>query len=242
MINITLFGYGGMGKAIEAAANSRADMEISRIFDFDGVDISCIRGEKNSLSNEAVIDFSHYAMHDRALEYAVQNNIPIVVGTTGLSDEQIQNMQNAAEHIPVLYSTNYSYGILIMNHLLKEANRYLAKWDVELVETHHNQKKDAPSGTAKTMLSILNETGSKSEVYGRQGITGVRDKKEIGVHALRGGTVAGTHTVSFFGTDETIEITHRAASKKIFAEGACIALAKLYSREPGFYNLEEILL
>ncbi len=242
MINITLFGYGGMGKAIEAAADARTDMEISRVFDFDGADICCIKGEENLLSNEAVIDFSHYAMHDEALNYALQKKAPIVVGTTGLSESQIQNMRNAAKHIPVLYSTNYSYGILIMNHLIREANRYLAEWDVELVETHHNQKKDAPSGTAKTMLSILNETGSKSEVYGRQGITGVRDKKEIGVHALRGGTVAGTHTVSFFGTDETIEITHRATSRKIFAEGACIALARLYSREPGFYNLEEILL
>ena len=113
---------------------------------------------------------------------------------------------------------------------------------MELTETHHSKKKDAPSGTAKTMLSILNEDNSKTEVYGRQGITGERSKREIGVHALRGGTVAGTHTVSFFGNDETIEITHRAASRKIFAEGACIALAKLYNREPGFYNLEEILL
>ena len=234
MINITLFGYGGMGRAIEAAADVRADMSVNRIFDFDGSAVYCAR-EGKTLSDEAVIDFSHYTMHDEALKYALEKNIPIVVGTTGLSDEQISNMQEAAEHIPVLYSTNYSYGI-------REANKYLSEWDVELAETHHSKKKDAPSGTAKTMLSILNEDNSKTEVYGRQGITGERSKREIGVHALRGGTVAGTHTVSFFGNDETIEITHRAASRKIFAEGACRALAKLYNREPGFYNLEEILL
>lgn len=242
MIDITLFGYGGMGRAIEAAAEARTDMHVNRIFDFDGTDMHCIRGNDSTPQHEAVIDFSHYTMHDEAIKYALQKNIPAVVGTTGLSEIQIENMKKAAEHIPVLYSTNYSYGILIMNHLIREANKYLSEWDVELVETHHNKKKDAPSGTARTMLSILNEDNSKTEVYGRQGITGERDKKEIGVHALRGGTVAGTHTVSFFGNDEMIEITHRAASRKIFAEGACIALAKLYNREPGFYNLEEILL
>lgn len=241
MIDITLFGYGGMGRAIEAAADARADMSVNRIFDFDGSAVYCAK-EGEVSSDEAVIDFSHYTMHDEALRYALEKNIPIVVGTTGLSDEQISSMQKAAEHIPVLYSTNYSYGILIMNHLIREANKYLSEWDVELTETHHSKKKDAPSGTAKTMLSILNEDNSKTEIYGRQGITGERDKREIGVHALRGGTVAGTHTVSFFGNDETIEITHRAASRKIFAEGACKALAKLYNREPGFYNLEEILL
>lgn len=241
MIDITLFGYGGMGKAIEAAADARADMAVNRIFDFDGSAVYCVR-EGETSSDEAVIDFSHYTMHNEALRYALEKNIPIVVGTTGLSDEQISNMQKAGERIPVLYSTNYSYGILIMNHLIREANKYLSEWDVELTETHHSKKKDAPSGTAKTMLSILNEDNSKTEVYGRQGITGERDKREIGVHALRGGTVAGTHTVSFFGNDETIEITHRATSRKIFAEGACIALAKLYNREPGFYSLEKILL
>ena len=229
--NLAIVGYGGMGRAIEAAADARADMSVKRIYDFDGSAVYCTRGEDTALQHEAVIDFSHYTMHDEALRYALEKNIPIVVGTTGLSDEQISNMQEAAKRIPVLYSTNYSYGILIMS-----------EWDVELTETHHSKKKDAPSGTAKTMLSILNEDNSKTEVYGRQGITGERSKREIGVHALRGGTVAGTHTVSFFGNDETIEITHRAASRKIFAEGACIALAKLYNREPGFYNLEEILL
>ena len=242
MIDITLFGYGGMGRAIEAAADARADMSVKRIYDFDGSAVYCTRGEDTALQHEAVIDFSHYTMHDEALRYALEKNIPIVVGTTGLSDEQISNMQEAAKRIPVLYSTNYSYGILIMNHLIREANKYLSEWDVELVETHHNKKKDAPSGTARTMLSILNEDNSKTEVYGRQGITGERDKKEIGVHALRGGTVAGTHTVSFFGNDEMIEITHRAASRKIFAEGACIALSRLYDRKPGFYNSEDILL
>lgn len=242
MIDITLFGYGGMGKAIEAAAEARTDMHVNRIFDFDGTDMHCITGNDSAPQHEAVIDFSHYAMHNEAIKYALQKNIPAVVGTTGLSEIQIENMKKAAKHIPVLYSTNYSYGILIMNHLIREANKYLSEWDVELVETHHNKKKDAPSGTARTMLSILNEDNSKTEVYGRQGITGERDKKEIGVHALRGGTVAGTHTVSFFGNDEMIEITHRAASRKIFAEGACIALSRLYDREPGFYNLEDILL
>lgn len=242
MIDITLFGYGGMGKAIEAAAEARTDMHVNRIFDFDGTDMHCITENDSAPLHEAVIDFSHYTMHDEAIKYALQKNIPAVVGTTGLSEIQIENMKKAAEHIPVLYSTNYSYGILIMNHLIREANKYLSEWDVELVETHHNKKKDAPSGTARTMLSILNEDNSKTEVYGRQGITGERDKKEIGVHALRGGTVAGTHTVSFFGNDEMIEITHRAASRKIFAEGACIALSRLYDREPGFYNLEDILL
>lgn len=242
MIEITLFGYGGMGKAIEAAADARDEVYVSKIFDFDGTDTYCVRGEGSILLHEAVIDFSHYTMHDEALAYALKKNIPIVVGTTGLSEAQLENMKQAAEHIPVLYSTNYSYGILIMNHLIREANKYLKEWDVELVETHHNKKKDAPSGTAKTLLSILNEDNSKTEVYGRQGITGERSSKEIGVHSLRGGTVSGTHTVSFFGSDETIEITHRAASRRIFAEGACIALERLYGREPGFYSLDEILL
>ena len=114
-------------------------------------------------------------------------------------------------------------------------------FDIEIVETHHNQKVDAPSGTAKLLLDAVNPAGEFDPVYGREGMCGKRPAKEIGVHALRGGTVAGTHTVHFFGQDEEVALTHRATSRRIFAAGAVSAAKKIVSREAGFYSFDELM-
>ena len=129
----------------------------------------------------------------------------------------------------------------MFRRILGEVREVLGEFDVEIVETHHNQKADAPSGTAKLLLEAVDPAHTALPVYGRQGVTGKRDRREIGVHALRGGTEAGTHTVSFFGPDEVFEITHRASSRQIFVNGALHAARRLYRLPKGRYQLEEIL-
>ena len=157
----------------------------------------------------------------------------------------------------MLHSGNYSIGIAALRHLVGQAARELPGFDVEIVECHHNKKVDAPSGTAKLLLdTVLSEKNAASAatcaptdatvggyrpVYGREGMCGARDEREVGVHALRGGTVAGVHTVSFFGTDEELSLTHRATSRQIFVDGALAAALKLADREPGFYTFDEIM-
>ena len=143
-----------------------------------------------------------------------------------------------------MWSGNYSIGVAALRHLVAQATRELPGFDVEICETHHNQKVDAPSGTAKMLLDEViaaePEPGYHAQ-YGREGICGKRDSKEIGMHSLRGGTVAGVHTVSFFGTDEEVSLTHRATSRQIFVNGALAAAQKLAKREPGFYTFDQVM-
>ncbi len=142
---------------------------------------------------------------------------------------------------PVIHSANYSLGVAVFRRALEEVAGTLEDFDIEIVETHHNQKADAPSGTAKLLLDAVDPGHKRKPVYGRHGITGPREKKEIGMHSLRGGTEAGTHTVSFFGPDEVFEITHRASSRQIFVNGALHAARKLYLLPRGRYELQDIL-
>ncbi len=143
---------------------------------------------------------------------------------------------------PVLHAANFSLGIAVFRRALAQVSDTLKPaFDIEIEEIHHNQKADAPSGTAKLLLSAIDPAGEYTPVYGREGNTGARTPKEIGVHALRGGTVAGTHTVSFFGPDEELSITHRAASRLIFVNGALHAAGLLTGRPKGFYALEDLL-
>lgn len=232
MTGVVLFGYGNMGKVIESIIKDRDDMEIARIFDF---------GEKifdsdKTYDRMVAIDFSHFKMADDNLKYVVENKIPLVCGTTGLSEEQVENLHKAGEQIPVCYSTNYSYGIIVLKKLLARGMEYLSDWDIELVEAHHNQKEDAPSGTAKTLLGII---GDGKKVYGREG-SSKRQQGEIGVHALRGGTENGMHEIIFFGDNEQITIKHHAQTRRVFASGAVIAAGKLPDK-PGFYTFEDIV-
>ena len=232
MTGIVLFGHGGMGKTIESIINDRDDMEIAEIIDFGE---SIYKSDK-TYDRLVGIDFSHYKKADDNLKYVVEKKIPLICGTTGLSDEQLNNLKEAGNEIPVCYSTNYSYGVLVMKKILAYSMNYLSDWDIELVEAHHNQKIDAPSGTAKTLLEII---GDGKKVYGREGES-KRTKGEVGVHAIRGGTENGMHEVMFFGDNEQISIKHHAQTRRVFAAGAVIAASKIPDK-PGYYTFEDIV-
>lgn len=233
MTGIILFGYGQMGHQIESFIDARDDMALYRVYDFGEL---IKEDTETEFDRYVVVDFSHFKMHDMAIEYALNAKCAIVCGTTGLEERQIAHLKEASSEIPVMYSTNYSYGVVILKKLVELACRYLGDWDIELIEAHHNKKQDAPSGTAKTLLDII---GRENRVYGREGQC-PRQPGEIGVHAVRGGTEAGMHTVQFWGDNEVIEIKHHAQSRRIFANGAVIA-AGLIPETPGYYTFEDIL-
>lgn len=193
---------------------------------------------------DVLIDFSNVATLPATLAYARRCGCAVVSGTTGYTDEQLAQLRELGSEVPVVWSGNYSIGVAALRHLTAQATRELPGFDVEIVECHHNQKADAPSGTAKMLLDEVIAARDDAEahpVFGREGMCGARDTHEIGVHALRGGTVAGVHTVSFFGTDEEVSLTHRATSRQIFVNGAIAAATKLAVREPGFYTFDELM-
>lgn len=190
---------------------------------------------------DVAVDFSAPAALPAAAHYVRTTGTPLLSGVTGLSEAELAVFDDLGHFAPVIHSANYSLGVAVFRRALEEVAGTLEDFDIEIVETHHNQKADAPSGTAKLLLDAIDPKHEMVPVYGRQGITGKRDKREIGLHALRGGTEAGTHTVSFFGQDEVLEITHRAASRQIFVNGALHAARRLYHMPKGRYVLQDIL-
>lgn len=191
---------------------------------------------------DGIIDFSHFSLTEEILNYAIEINSPLVIATTGHTDEQKLKIEEASKRIAILKATNTSLGVNIMNQIVSYATKLLADFDIELIEKHHNRKIDAPSGTAVTLLEVINESLSEKKkfVYGREG-NKKREKNEIGVHAIRGGNIVGEHTVIFSGGDEIIEIKHEALSRKIFADGAVKAILSLTNKPSGLYLMKDIL-
>ena len=184
------------------------------------------------------------AIVDAVVAYVGRTGAALVSGTTGYTPEQMDRLRELGRNARVMHSGNYSIGIAVLRHLVAQGTRELPGFDCEIVETHHNQKVDAPSGTAKLLLDAIVEAEPEAgyyPVYGREGMCGARDPKEIGMHSLRGGTVAGVHKVSFFGQDEEVTLTHRATSRQIFVNGALAAAQKLVTREPGFYTFDQVM-
>lgn len=178
---------------------------------------------------DVIIDFSHFSRIESMLSYAKEHRIPIVIGTTGYSEEIYKKIEETSKHIPIFLASNMSLGIKVMKDILRNIVPMLAdNFDIEVVEAHHNKKIDSPSGTAKTLVNVIKESANKemNAKCGREGIS-PRKENEIGVHSLRGGTVVGEHSVIFYGNDEVIEITHKAFSKKIFAVGALKAAEEI---------------
>ncbi|OUO34676.1 4-hydroxy-tetrahydrodipicolinate reductase [Olsenella sp. An290] len=191
---------------------------------------------------DVVVDFSAPASLAHVLAYARRTGAAVVSGTTGLADDQLAELRALGKKNRVVWASNYSLGVAVLRRVTAVAAEALAGWDVEIVETHHNQKVDAPSGTAKALLAAVDPTGERPVVGGREGICGPRVPGEIGVHAVRGGTVAGTHEVHLFGPDEEVCLTHRATSRQIFVTGAVAAAERLLAREPGFYDFDALML
>ena len=234
---VLISGYGKMGKRIEAAIEANPNHSVAAVLDVDTAE----KLDKMGKVADLIIDFSHPDMVNRLIDYADRTETPLVTGTTGLSEEHLQGLRNLGKKVPVLVSSNFSYGVAVLRHVMEQISPIMDGWDVEITETHHNQKIDAPSGTAKMLLNAIDPEENCQRVYGREGRCGARTKREIGIHALRGGTVAGEHTVFFFGNEEELSFTHKAGSRQIFADGAIKAAEKLLAFEPGFYSMEEIL-
>ena len=194
---------------------------------------------------DVVIDFSNAGAVDELLDYCVEKSLPVVLCTTGLSDEQLKKVDECSEKIAVLKSANMSMGINLLLKLLKDAAKVLAPagYDIELVEKHHNQKLDAPSGTALALADSINEAmGNEYEyVYDRSQVRKKRDAKEIGISAVRAGTIVGEHEVIFAGTDEVIEFKHTAYSRSVFAKGAVEAGKFLAGQPAGMYDMGDVI-
>jgi 4-hydroxy-tetrahydrodipicolinate reductase len=224
MLRIALIGARGrLGSRIAAAA---ADCEI----------IPLNRGEQLNADCDVVIDVSH----PDGTAAALQLHKPLVIGTTGHSAEQLRAIESAAREFPIVLAPNFSVGVNALFWLTRKAAELLGdEFDIEVVETHHRLKKDAPSGTAKRLVELLSRGGDV--VHGREGMTGERPRGQIGVHAIRAGDVVGDHTVIFAGAGERLELTHKASSRDTFAAGAVRAARWIVDKPPRLYSMEDVL-
>lgn len=250
MTRIIMHGCNGrMGQFITHLAEKETDMEIVA-----GVDVSNhIQNEYPVFSSiadcdveaDVVIDFASAKAVDALLDYCVAKKLPCVLCTTGLSEEQLKKVKEASRETAVLKSANMSMGINLLLKLLREAAPVLtaAGFDIEIVEKHHNQKLDAPSGTAVALADAVNGAldNAYEYVYDRSARREVRPQKEIGISAVRGGTIVGDHDVIFAGTDEVITFSHRAYSREVFAKGALLAAKFLAGKPAGYYDMSDVI-
>ncbi|MTI48718.1 4-hydroxy-tetrahydrodipicolinate reductase [Sporosalibacterium faouarense] len=249
MIKVILYGCNGkMGQVMSNQLMMENDFEIVA-----GIDRDTVKHENNypvynspydyKEEVDIIIDFSHTSYLEEMLEFAVNKRIPLVIATTGLTKEHMEGIQEASKNIPILYSSNMSLGVNVLRKVLRQISPVIDEsFDIEIIEKHHNKKLDAPSGTAYLLANTINESLSnkKEYVYGREGKDARRKNNEIGIHAIRGGTIAGEHSVIFAGLDEVIEIKHTALSKNIFAMGAIRSAKFIIESQPGFYTIDDI--
>ena len=250
MTRVIMHGCNGrMGQMITGIVENDPDVDIVA-----GVDVS--DHIKNSYpvfksisecdaQADVIIDFANASAVDVLLEYAAGRQIPVVLCTTGLSEAQLEHMKQASEKVAILKSANMSLGINTIMKLLKEITPLLAEsgFDIEIVEKHHNQKLDAPSGTALALADSVNEAlGNEYEyVYDRSNRREKRPKKEIGISAVRGGSIVGDHDVIFAGMDEVVTISHTAYSRAVFGKGAVAAAKFLADKGPGMYDMSDVI-
>lgn len=250
MVKMLMCGCNGrMGQMITAMVKNTDGIEIAAGVDlFDGIENSY--PVYKSLSEvdvdfDVIVDFSRADGIDQLLEYCAKNNKPVVLCTTGLSEKQLNLVNDTSKKVAVLRSANMSLGINLMLKLLREATAVLADkgYDIEIVEKHHNQKLDAPSGTAIALGEACNGAldNEYEFVFDRSQRREIRPKKEIGFSAVRGGTIVGDHDVIFAGTDEVITFSHTAYSRNVFAKGAISAAKFLYDKGPGMYNMSDVI-
>lgn len=250
MLKVILNGCNGaMGRAVTKVVSESLDVEIvagidkniemhqnsyevfNNIFDYKG-------------KADVIIDFSHPSCLDDILSYGKKNNTPMVIATTGLSSEDYKKIESVAKNVPIFKAANMSLGVNLLIDLVKKAALALQEnFDIEIIEKHHNKKVDAPSGTALMIADAINEEldNSMEYKYGREGKKAKREEKEIGIHAVRGGTIPGEHAVIFAGLDEILEIKHTALSKNVFASGAVKAAKFIVNKENSLYKMEDLM-
>lgn len=248
MINVLINGINGrMGQEVLNQVNSSEEFEVCCGVDkYSNKDYTFpVYDNVNSIKEKpnVIIDFSVPEASMNILEFAKSKNVPIIIATTGFSDEQLNIIKEASKIIPVFRSGNMSYEINVMADVVAKLAKQLNNSDIEIIETHHRNKLDAPSGTALILANSINEAlDNKMEYqYDRHSVRQKRPDNEIGIHSIRGGTEVGKHTVMFLGENETIEITHTATSRSIFAKGALKAAKFLVKQESGLYNMKDLI-
>ncbi|MDR1832238.1 MAG: 4-hydroxy-tetrahydrodipicolinate reductase [Fusobacteriaceae bacterium] len=231
-MKVIIHGTGTMSGLLKKALEESRDLKVAGFAD-----------ELTSETGDVIISFSHFSRIPKLLDFATTRKIPLLIATTGYTAEDLALMKQAGGKIPLLLASNVSLGINILVKMIKAVTPLLYEtFDIEIVEKHHNKKLDAPSGTAKTLAEAAASAipEAVTQVNGRAG-NKKREKYEIGVSALRGGTIAGEHAVYFCGDDEIIELKHTAASKAIFVRGAITAARLLVQKKAGFYTMEDII-
>ena len=233
---IVIGGNGRMGRLVREELLARG-FDVVGSYDVDNID----ELDGSAPAVDLAVDFSAPAALPHVAAYVRRTGAALVSGATGYTSEQLDELRSLGERSRVVWSSNYSLGVTALRHATRLVSDALPGWDVEIVETHHNQKADAPSGTAKALLASVDPSGERPVVSGRDGIVGARVPGEIGMHAVRGGTVAGTHEVHFFGTDEEVCLTHRATSRQIFVSGAVTAATRLLGCDLGYYDFDTLM-
>ena len=250
MVRLIMHGCNGkMGQVITRIVKDDANAEIVAGIDkYQGIpnDYPVFADIKEcDVEADVIVDFSNAAAVDGLLDYCVSTQTPVVLCTTGLSEEQLGKVQEASKKVAVLKSANMSLGVNMLLKLLQDATKILAPagFDIEIVERHHNQKVDAPSGTALAMADSINAVlnDEYKYTYDRSQVRQKRDKKEIGISAVRGGTIVGEHEVIYAGEDEVIEFKHTAHSKAVFAKGAVEAGKFLKGKGAGLYDMKDVI-
>lgn len=253
MIRVGVFGAGGrVGKLILEDLCQESDISLGAVYVRNELDFSIdpsvlVTNDLNVLLKgcDIIIDFSLPEATQSLLERAIEHPKPMVIGTTGMDPHQMNLLKTASESMPILYATNMSLGVALLNKLVNIASKTLEGFDIEIVEQHHRHKKDAPSGTALTLAESAargrNLDLDTVRVSGRNGNIGERTKDEIAVMALRGGDIVGRHTVGFYNDGEFIELHHTATSRNTFSKGAIRAAKWLVSKDNGLYNISDCL-
>lgn len=247
MVNIIVSGINGrMGRAIEEMCKNSDKHTIVA-----GVDVNLgIPHEFPTVSDineldckaDALIDFSHHSAAKVLCEYAVKTNTPVIFCTTGYTDEELKLISEASKKVAVFRSGNMSLGINLLIELSKKAAEILEGFDIEIIEQHHNQKLDAPSGTALMIADGIKSVRENSEyIYDRTQVRRKREQTEIGIHAVRGGSIVGEHEVLFAGRNENIKLSHSALSREVFADGALKAAEYIKGKSAGMYNMSNVL-
>lgn len=249
MIKIFMSGcHGRMGQAIVAQSLNSDKYQV--IAGFDGVDkggtsFPVYHSFENIQENpDLVIDFSHISATEKVLEFCIKKNIPLVLATTGIEGDLQATVEKASQHIPIFKSFNMSLGISLLQALVRQASKVLGgQYDIEIIEKHHNQKVDAPSGTALMIADAASSVLSfkPQYIYDRTQEHQKRDPHEIGIHAVRGGTIVGEHEALFIGPNEILSISHSAQSRELFANGALKAAEFIVGKAPGLYNMDDLV-
>jgi len=261
MINAAVLGAcGRMGSLIIENITCSTNMQLVGAFDIGnigkdagefahvgnlGIQISDVKDLGTVLKKtqaDVLIDFTAAGATVLNAPIAAECGVNLIIGTTGINADQRKIIDEAIRknHVSAVISPNYSVGVNVFFKIVREAAKYLADYDIEIIEAHHNQKKDAPSGTALRAADVISEAlGGKEYVYGREGIA--PRGKEIGIHAVRGGDITGDHTVLFVGNSERVEIRHMAHSRQIFAKGAVRAAEWICEQESGIYSMDDVL-